>query len=141
MSFLDLRLIREKLEERWDRQPTDADGVRHEEFPARAMPVRRKADTVPTMPLLPPSLLGKSDQHQEHDEDHRQFGLTMHTAMVAQLVKDKATLRSDECRKALRKEWDTLLTGEFWDIRKAEPWKWSRLGRTQPGKRYILDPS
>ena len=122
MSFLDIRLIRERLVEQWKSSSANYDDIWHEEFPARAMPARRNADAVPEMPLLPPSLLETSNQHQEHDEDHRQNGLTMHSAMVAQLVRDKAVLKTDECRKALQKEWDALLARECWDIRKAEPW-------------------
>ena len=43
--------------------------------------------------------------------------------MVAQLVKDKATLKSDECKKVLKAEWDALLKRQCWDIKKAEKWK------------------
>ena len=47
----------------------------------------------------------------------------MHSLMVAQLVKDKARLRSEECRNAVQREWDNLIKRQCWDINKAEKWK------------------
>ena len=124
MSFLNIKDIHQRLESQWGEESLKYDeGVRHEEFPVRAMAARKTVQETPEMPILPPSLLPTSSKYEADTDDKRLFTQTMHTAMVAQLVKDKATLKSDECRKVINKEWEALLKRECWDIRKAEKWK------------------
>ena len=87
------------------------------------MAARKTVPEIPEMPILHPSLLPVRKWHEESDDLKRISRGNLQYAMVAQLVKDKATLKSDECQKALRKEWDNLLSRKCWDINKAEKWK------------------
>ena len=64
------------------------------------------------MPLLDPkekpSDFHTHNPHEEAPGVKRGFEYVWHAAMVAQLVKDKETLKSKEVQDAITKEWKTL---------------------------------